>query len=188
MSSKRSALIFLIFVVGCILFLWLIFGGGKNSGTKKDAPKAFNLVEYVDKNSSVAATTHGRINGDDEHRAVRVTITANNRLVEIIQGYEGKVIDSKSYPNNAKAYKAFLNALSKTGYGKVRKSTVASEEGVCATGRRFTYDLRDSDKLISHTWTANCVKGNAPVSPENVSNLFRRQITDYDEITRNVRL
>lgn len=184
----RSIVIFLIFVVGCIFLLSLVFGGGNKSGnsSKNSVKKSFSLLDYVDTESRVVATTNGRIVGDDEHRAVRITVTRSSRKVEIIQGFQGNVIDSKEYSNNSDAYKQFLAALSKTSFGKVRKGEFGTETGVCASGRRYVFEVFDKNKSVSRTWTASCAKGSSLASPEAVTNLFRRQITDYGQITTGV--
>lgn len=184
----RSIVIFLIFVVGCIFLLSLVFGGGNKSGnsSKNSVKNSFSLLDYVDTDSKVVVTTNGRIIGDDEHRAVRVSVTRSTRKIEIIQGFQGNVIDSKEYPNNSDAYKQFLAALSKTNFGKVRKGEYGTETGVCASGRRFVFEVFDKSKSVSRTWTASCAKGSSPAVPETVTSLFNRQITDYGDITSSV--
>lgn len=190
MSPKRQVLVFLIFVIGCVLLLSLVFGGGrKNNGAKQTPVKNnFSLLDYIEKDSKVIAITDGRINGDDAHRAVRITVDSNSRRIDIIQGYEGKVIDTRSYDNNPKAYHEFMSALAKTGFGKVKKGNFTTEDGVCASGRRYVFELTENQKSVSRTWTANCAKGSSPASAEAVTSLFRRQITDYDKITTSLTL
>ena len=182
MRAARQITIFLIFVVGIIVILSLLFGGSK--GSKKNPAPSFDLLKYSTRDSKVVAITDGLINGDDEHRAIRITVDRNTRRIDVIQGYQGTIIATKSYDNNQKAYDEFMHALAKTGFGKTRKTTVPSEDGVCATGRRYVFEVIDNNDSVSRTWTANCIKGNTIAVPTKVTNLFRNQITDYDQVIK----
>ncbi len=181
MRAARQITIFLIFVVGIIVILSLLFGG---KGNKKNPAPSFDLLKYSTRDSKVVAITDGPIVGDDKHRAIRITVDRNTRQIDVIQGYQGTVIATKTYDNNQKAYDEFMHALAKTGFGKTRKTTVASEEGVCATGRRYVFEVIDNNDSVSRTWTANCVKGNTIAVPSKVTTLFREQITDYEQIIK----
>lgn len=189
MGSKRQLVVFLTFVVGIVLLLTFIFR--HNSSTSKSdpkAPKSFNLTEYITTDSEVSMTEEGRINGDDVHRSIRVTVNRDTRTIDVIQGYNGNVITTQSYANNQDAYKAFLQALARTGFGKSRKATVNKVDGVCATGRRYLYNVSENRDPVSYTWTSECLKGTSPVAIDAVKSLFRNQITDYDRIANKVKL
>jgi hypothetical protein len=185
MRAARQIAIFLVFVVGIVLLLSLFFGGGKKA--KKTTPTNFNITQYINTDSQVVAITDGPINGDDAHRAIRITVDRNSRRIDVVQGYKGNVIVTKSYDNNQKAYDQFLHALALANFGKPRTTTIASEDGVCATGRRFVFEAFNNGDSISRTWTANCMRGNTTAVPSRVTDLFRRQITDYDTIIKNQR-
>lgn len=180
MRTARQITVFLIFVVGIIVVLSLLFG--RRNGVNKTIQSQLDLLSYVDKESRVIATTDGPINGDDAHRAVRITVDKDSRTIDVIQGYQGTVVATKSYPNNQAAYREFLNALNRASFGKSRKSSFTSEEGICATGRRFIFEVTEGAKTVSRTWGANCAKGNSVAVPSKITNLFRRQITDYEEV------
>lgn len=183
MRAARQIIIFLVVVIGIVLILSLIFGDNKKS-TTLTAVKKVTLVDFAKRDSQVVAITDGVINGDDEHRAIRITVDRNTRTMDVIQGYQGKVIASQSYVNNQSAYEEFLSALAKANFASTRKTTIASENGVCATGRRYVFELLESNKSVSRTWTANCTKGNTSADPARVTKLFRNQITDYDKLMK----
>lgn len=189
MTPKKQFIIFLTFVVGFVLILTFAFGRrpSGNTSNKNQTKKVFNLNEYSERDSKVVATFDGPINGDDEHRAIKITVSRGSRTIDVIQGYQGKVIKTQTYPNNPDAYYDFIHALARTGFGKTRKSDIDSEVGICATGRRFTYEVFDNNDRVSRTWAASCVKGNSPAASETVNNLFRMQITDYNDIVSGVR-
>jgi hypothetical protein len=163
--------------------LSLFFGGGNKSA--KLTSSGFDLTKYINSDSQVVAITDGPINGDDTHRAIRITVDRNMRTIDVVQGYEGKVIVTKSYPNNQKAYNDFMYALARANYGKPRKTDIKTEKGICPTGRRFVFEVFNGVDSISRTWTANCQKGNTTAVPSRITDLFRRQITDYDEVIKD---
>lgn len=186
MRTARQLIIFLVFVVGIVVVLSFLFNGGRR-GNKVTVPEV-DLVSYATKDSKVIAITDGPITGDDTHRAIRITVDRHSRTMDVIEGYQGKVVASRSYVNNQKAYNEFIHALDRAGFSKPRNTNLDSEKGVCATGRRYIFELTENDKSVSRTWTASCAKGNTSAEPSRVTNLFRKQITDYDELVRGLTL
>ena len=185
MTPKRQFIVFLLAVIGFVLLLMLLFGRSPafRSNRSTQVKKEFTLTEYAQRDSKVVAIIDGPINGDDKHRAIRFTISRGTRLAEVVQGYEGTVIKRQSQPNNPNAYNDFMHALQKTGFGKERKTAIKSEQGICATGRRYVFEVYDNNDRISRTWTAGCIKGNSMAEPSTVTNLFSAQITDYGKFT-----
>src|SRR5665213_76569 len=89
----------LLIVVGTILIV-----SHHHSSPKKPAPIVRTLPDYASSNSSVSMTIDGVVNGDDIHRAIRITISKESRNIDIIQGYSGNVINTSSQANTADAY------------------------------------------------------------------------------------
>lgn len=186
----KRLLLFLSFLLGVVLLLIVIVGlsGNRNgSGGVISANKVFDVADYADRDSKVSTTVAGPIVGNDEYREIRITVTPNSRTIDIIQGYQGKVIKSQSYSNNRDAYREFLDALSKQNYGKSR-DTKLEKSGACATGRRNTFLTYDNSTVVSDVWSGSCTRGSTTGSSNQIINLFRRQITDYNEITSGVRI
>lgn len=191
MTPKKQFIIFLAFVVGFMLILMLTFGrrsGSNGNGDSKKTNKVFELRDYENKDAQLVAIIDGPINGDDEHRSIKITVTPQLRTLDVIQGYQGKVINSQTYPNNKDAYYDFVNALARTNFGKKRRTSAQSEVGVCATGRRYIYEVFDENReSVSRTWAGNCTKGTSFAAAEPVNNLFRRQITDFNKLVSGVK-
>jgi hypothetical protein len=188
----KRMLLFLGFLLGIVLLLIVIFGlTGRKSSNKTDdvvtATKVFDIDDYADRDSYVKQYLAGPIVGDDEHNEVWITVTPNSRTIDIIQGYQGKVISSKTYANNRAAYEDFLYALGKQNYGKT-KETKLVKEGSCATGQLYTFQTYDSSKLVSDVWAGSCTKGNSSGITNKILNLFKAQITDYQEMTSDLNL
>lgn len=187
----KRMLLFLGFLLGIVLFLIVLFSlsGDKkpSSSTDKPKPESFSIVDYSDTNSYVKYTLAGPIVGDDQYNEVRITVTPNSRNIDIIQGFQGKVINSKTYANNRNAYREFLAALGKLNFGKARKTDLV-KAGSCATGRLWTYQTFNNSEIVSDVWAGNCTKGSAQGIPSRINNLFQVQITDYSDLTSDLNL
>jgi hypothetical protein len=192
MSPRKRFIIFLTVLIGIVLLLMLIFGRGTNNNAKdtdKPAPvKPVVLTDYADTNSYVVLTVGGRVNGDDTHRQIRITVSPDNRQVDIIQGYGNNVIDSRSYPNNRSAYDTFIRSINRANFGTERKTSDTDDRGVCPTGQRYIYEVYEDNKQVSRTWAGSCTKGTSQAVSPLVLQLFRAQITDYGKFTNNVSL
>lgn len=177
-------LIVLIFLVGLIL----IFGGNK----KKPAPRPMTLPEYASTNAKVVFTTDGTINGEDIHRAIRITVDNNSRNLDIIQGYSGRIIDNKSQANSEAAYSIFLKALYNNGFTTPLKG---AKEGldyssICPLQNRYSFSLERNNATISKLWTSDCgsATGNFGGNFDTIQSLFVDQITNYEQLTADVQL
>lgn len=193
MSPRKRFVIFLTAVVGFILLLFLIFGRGSSNTpkpieTKKTNKTPSSLVDYIDRDSKVILTVAGRINGDDAHRQIRITVTPTEREVEVIQGYQNNVIKKQNYSNNRAAYDQFMRSLARTGFSKERKSVLKDERGICANEHRYIYQIIDNNEQVSRTWAAQCNKGNSMGNAPFILQLFRNQITDYGKFVNGVNL
>jgi hypothetical protein len=185
----RRLLLFLGFLLGIVLLLIVVIGlnGDRSSNGIITANKVFSVDDYADRNSSVQATISGPVVGNDQFEQVRISVTPKSRTIDIISGYQGKVVNSKTYSNNRSAYQALLSALGVQDFGKVRE-TNEKEAGACATGRLYDFVVYDDSEVVSDTWAGSCTRGNTQNSAETsrVLNLFKKQITDYSEITQDL--
>lgn len=192
MSPRRRLIIFLTIAIGLVLLLVLIFGTGSNKKQTKTEKTATNktavLSDYITSDSKMVLTVSGKINGDDIHRSIRISVDSNDRELEVIQGYQGNVIQRQSFVNNMSAYDSFLHALERTGYGKVRKTSDTEERGACATGQRYTFDVINKGKNVSQTWAGTCTRGTSLARAPEVLQLFRAQITGYNTLTNSVNM
>lgn len=193
------------YFIGTVIIIFLILIGAvvlvsrpKNktttssttTSTTATGASATVLTDYARSGTRVVLTQEGIINGSDKHRAIRVTISENLRKIEIIQGYEGKVINSASYANDPSAYDAFLHALASANFITEAKNVkVGDEKGACPTGLRYGYNLEDGSGTVKHLWSTSCGgAGNFAGNPSLARQLFRQQIPDYTKLTSGVSL
>jgi len=182
---------FIAFVAFLLLIvLGLIFVFSHHSAPKKPAPIILTLPDYADRNSSVSMTIDGIVNGDDAHRAIRVTVNRDSRTLDIIQGYSGRVIDTHTFANTKDAYDVFLRALNTAGFTTRLKKTTAPNDsrGLCPEGTRDIFNLSDNGDIVSNLWSSTCSIGTFGGNPDVAQNLFQRQITGYDDLTGSVEL
>lgn len=183
--------VILILVIGFLL----IFGG---RGDKSSKPKPGSssqiqpLPTYASTNARVSLTIDGVVNGDDAHRAIKITVSRDQRQLDIIQGYSGHVISKKSLYNTQAAYAVFLRAINDGGFlSKLAKSNYpADERGQCAAGIRYIFELSQNGKALSRLWASDCgnsvgtLGGNAFF----MLDLFEAQITNFQDLTQEVNL
>lgn len=185
---------YVIGAVGAVLLLLIIAVLILNRGGDEPKPtsatiKKEQLVSYAKSNSSVSMTTVGRLVGDDQHRAIRVTITPSERRVEILSGYEQSVFSSQTYYNDRQAYENLLSALDRLGFTNSKESPITDQRGVCPAGNRYVYDVSDKGSSVSNLWAVSCDKsGTFAGAGSAIRQLFQRQIPDYNAQTNNVKL
>jgi hypothetical protein len=183
--------VFLLILVGLILILG---GGGKKKTptTGTNAPVVLPLPDYAPTDAYVTMTMDGIINGDDAHRAIKITVSRDQRVLDIIQGYSGHVIDSHSFANNEEAYNVFLHALNNSGFMTKRKNAnlTADFTGACPLGTRTIFALNQSVDILSQRWTTSCgdIPGTLGVETGNLIDLFQAQITNYGELASQANL
>lgn len=182
--------IIIIIAISIVWLLTTIVNGiktpSKNNTTTETKPLV--LTDYANRDSKVILIIDGMVNGDDEHRSVRITVSRGTRVAEIIQGYQGNVIKSQSQENNPNAYDEFIRALAKTNYGKERKTNLPDVRGVCPDGKRYIFEVVDNNDLVSRTWSASCNKGTSLANSNQVISLFKAQVTNYSQFSGNVNL
>lgn len=188
----RLFAIFGAFILFIVLLVVLLTHGHKPA----PAPvHVMTLPEYATTDSEVIFATDGIVNGDDLHRQIRITIAQDRRLVEVIQGYSGQVIDSHTFYNTTDAYTVFLKSLYNSGFTAKRKAkksaTIpASEQGQCPLGFRYIFVLNNDGTDVNRLWTTSCgtATGSWGGNLEAVRTLFQDQIPNYFSLTNKVNL
>ena len=181
-------------LIGFIVFLAILIN--LFTGGKKPAPvntvQVKPLPQYAATDATVSFTTDGIVNGDELHRAIRITISSNQRTLDVLQGYNPTVIQSKSFVNSQEAYDVFLRAINNSGFLVKTKNSkaVSDERGLCPLGFRYILDLNQDGDDLSRLWASSCGSslGNSAGNIPTISELFQDQIPNYDSLVSRVNL
>jgi hypothetical protein len=186
----RIILGFIGFIIFMVILVNLFVGGNKPAPVNTVQVKP--LPEYAATDATVSFTTDGIINGDEMHRAIRITISSNQRTLDVLQGYNPTVIQSKSFVNNQEAYDVFLRAINNSGYLVKTKNSkaVSDERGLCPLGFRYILDLNQDGDDLSRLWASSCGSkvGNSAANIPTISQLFEDQIPNYSSLVSQVNL
>lgn len=175
---------------GLIIFIVILVALFTHGKKPAPGPALQPLPDYAGTTAEVSFTTDGIVNGDEMHRAIKITISNDTREVQVLQGYNPQVIMDKTFQNNQEAYTVFLKAINNAGFLKKTKSKVTDERGICPLGYRYILDLSQDGSDLSRTWTSTC-GGSTPTSGaalSTVQTLFQDQIPDYGSLVGNVNL
>jgi hypothetical protein len=188
----RIILAFVGFIVFIVILFNLFVGGGKKTNPATTKPAIQPLATYAETNATVSLITDGIINGDELHRSIRITVSANQREVDVLQGYNPRVITSKTFVNNQEAYTVFLKAIANAGFvTKIKNPKApADERGLCPLGFRYIYELNNEGDDLSRLWSSSCGSsvGTSGGVASTLLTLFQYQIPGYSTITSQVNL
>jgi hypothetical protein len=151
--------------------------------------KGVRLSDYDNKSAIVSVTTIGPLVGEEQRKAIRLSVTPTERRLEILDGYEQNVTNSYSFPNTQDAYQYFLRGLNNAGFIRSKKTTITDYRGYCPFGRLYVYDLSYSGDHISNLRSGSCMQegsfaGNGPT----IRQLFQAQIPSYSKLVRDVKV
>lgn len=184
------------FILLMIIVVAIIASGGDSKKTSKTASNAVtlkSLPNYANTGATVSLTTQGIVNGDDIHNSIRITVGENERVLQIINGYNNQVVSSKVYSNNPAAYDVFLRSIGGQGFlSRLKTKTPVSdnENGYCPLGFRYVYELNQGEDDLSRLWSSSCGSkiGTFGGNASTIQRLFQLQITDYNSLTSSVNL
>ena len=186
-----SALIGIGLIIIILIIIFRAFASlGDTNQSSNDEAKQSGLVEQSDNDSTMRLTIQGQVNSDQAHRQIVISVSRSHVEFQVMQGYQGTVIDSETVNNNESAYATFLRSLDLAGFtkGDTDKS-LQDERGYCPRGQRYVLEAKGDD-LNTRFWSTTC--GNTPnTSQAQVSlvvSLFQAQVPDYGTRTSNVAL
>lgn len=173
-----------------ILAIILIFRMGGNDEADKGTPQT-DLTEYVNSDAVARLTMDGKVVAREKHYAIRITVGRTNRTIEVLNGYEGEVVQSREYGNDIAAYDVLLHAIQNAGFANEKPGGTEQElTGMCPLGNRYIYELTENGNDKVKLWSTSCSgkEGDFAGNAALVRQLFQAQIPDYQEVTRQIRL
>src|SRR5487761_1169229 len=91
--------------VGMIVLVFVLFVSGGSKGVSKPAVSLYN--SSVD---AVRLTIDGPEFANQSHSQAQINVSPSEARINILQGYQGTVVNSVSYINNQAAYDVFLHS------------------------------------------------------------------------------
>lgn len=187
--SNRALLIVsavFILVVGGIFFL--ITGNGSRSNQKTANQAELTLVRPL---RSVQLTVTGPIVANELRNSYSVNVAPSQRTVTLMNGYDSQIVNQSTYENNTAAYEQFVYALRRAKADSRRQisGTAAEERGVCATGRKYVFEIREDGRTVERLWTTSCrnSQGTLSASIDPIRSLFDKQIPDLSKFLRGAK-
>ncbi len=180
----------LLLGIGLIVLTFILIFRAFSGGDDTPQAPAISLPSYANTNAVMRFTIDGAIVSQQNHSRIRITVSKDTVLYEQIQGYEGTLVQSKTYPTNTQAYGTFLRALDLAGYENGNKEVDDDERGYCPNGRRYIYEALDGSDTILRWWSTSCSndQGSFLGGSSTVRTLFQKQVPDYNDLTRTVKL
>lgn len=178
---------FLITIGLIIMLIVLIFSGG---GSKPKTSTAKPLDSYAGTDAEVSMTIDGPINADQNHQQVRVTVGTNSVTYEEISGYDGQVAERQTFHNTEAAYTVFLRSLALAGFTRGDTTPALQDErGRCALGDRYIFELNNDGNKLERYWVTTCGGAKTFLGDRStVTQLFKAQVPQYDNLSNNIRL
>lgn len=185
-----------IILLGIILIVFILvqsvrFVGriGSDIPDSDAADATLTLPEYARLDSSVSLTYSGPIEAREDYQQIKMLVSADQRRLEIIDGYGNRVVRRQALDNDTLAYGTFLRALELNGFMDEQDNQLGDDErGVCYKGKRIVIELMASGQSLHRLWAASCDKdfGNLAGSYRDILKLFQWQFPSYDDFTDNV--
>ncbi len=179
-----------VVLIALVAVLLIVSRSPSTTTSKTPTSGIVKLADFSDKNSVITLTTRGRLVGDTERRAIRVSIMPTERRIEVLSGYDENTISSQSYPNTQSGYSNFLYAMDRAGFARTRKATITEAKGVCPLGNQYAYTVTNNGSTPVNTWSTSCSlnEGTFGGSASVIRQLFQLQIPDYSQQINSVRL
>jgi hypothetical protein len=174
----------LLAIIGLIVILIILLVPGKKGAIPGDG-----LIGYANTNTVMRLTIDGPENYQQNHQSVQITVGKDNVTYEQLVGYNGQVVTEQTFPNTVAAYDVFLRGLYYADYynGDTTKS-LSNENGVCALGTRYVYEINNGSSDVERFWSTNCGTKTYNGNISQTISLFQAQVPNFSNITANLDL
>lgn len=178
---------FLITIGLIIILIIMLFGGGGSRVEQEVSKEAKSLGSYASTTAEVSMLIDGPVNAASEHQQVRVTVGRTAVVFEKFTGYNGQVVDLKSFENTEAAYSNFLLALESAGFTKGNKNReLADERKYCPLGSRYVFSIDEGATTIQRFWTTTCNDTQTYLGDTTTTvTLFKAQVPGYGQLTQD---
>lgn len=190
-----------VFIIGIIafilaaIFIFVSFQGRVT--TVENDIVTTELSGLSSSDATVTFMTEGSVGSAELHRSIRITVSKDSRIIEILGGYQYIPIKSQHYPNTPEAFKPLLIALQNAGFMKKdNNSSISNPEGQCPLGKKYFFSSAGIPDAPKNLWSSTCTTSSLNTSSlgtfkgdfDTVQELFQDQIPDYSKIVSGVNL
>ncbi|HUD81386.1 MAG TPA: hypothetical protein VMR08_02020 [Patescibacteria group bacterium] len=148
------------------------------------------LTSYAATDTSMQFVISGPVSADQTHQAITMNISQTQAQINIIQGYQGQIINSKNFTNNESAYLNFLSALQLAEFTKGTSNLYTTADlGACSFGDRYNLQIiNGTGQTIQNFWADSCSNRDGTFKGllNTVEQLFFAQIPNYGDLTSSV--
>lgn len=180
-------------VLGVILvaFIAIWFVTRPRGVEEEQGLQQINISDRAEPGTSAVLTAQGAVVGQDDRRSIRVSISQEERRLEILTGYEDAVQQAYTFPNTPDAYETFLIAIDQKGF--TNEQIFLSDRdvrGICPLGVQYFFEFKEFAQPISNLWISSCSsnRGTFGGNTRIIKELFEEQIPDFNDKIADVDL
>jgi len=161
-----------------LVIILVVKGLNKNNIT---GPQPKPLSSYSNTDAEASLLISGPVIADQNYRQLQINISQVSSQINLIDGYQGTIVNTNTYENNPSAYSAFLSALQSIGFTLVDSNyKYKTPAGFCPFGTSYTYTFTNGNDTILNSWATSCGGlGNFRGSVGSINQLFESQIPDF---------
>lgn len=189
--GRRGLLIIAIAFVLVIGALFFAISGGLFRSERAEEVALPQVTDVLD-GRSVMMTVRGPIVANEDAESYSIEVGIDSRTITAFTGYERNAVSSQTLTNNRQAYTQFVYALQRADFAVERNASeeASNEQGVCAKGKLFVFEILENDRTISRLWTSSCSgeRGTLNAQPNTLKSLFDVQIPDRRNILESLSL
>lgn len=169
---------------------WIVTSGPDDPRPEVAGDQPVELTDYADSGATAIYHVSGEIIAEELHREVRISVNRNQRVFELLSGYDGNVIRRATFSNTGDAFNEFIYAIDLAGFANEQEARYESMSGVCPKGERTEYILQENNEELSRTWSSSCRRADGTLAGDRglIEDLFEDQIPEYRDLTRGERL
>lgn len=177
-------------IVIALFAIILIVTRTPNTNTPQIDGQLVNLPDYSDSGALVTFTTEGRLQAQENHRIIRISISSTERTIDVLSGYDGEIIDGKTFTNSEAAFDEFMYGLKNAGFSSEKEAEYETEKGVCPLGKRYIYELHNGGEQLVRLWASSCRRADGTFAGNTnlVRRLFQEQIPGYAKLASGTNL
>jgi hypothetical protein len=167
-----------------VLIILAIPSGHKVPKTNK------SLSSYSNTDAIARLTIEGPVVAASQHTEIRIEVGRDNVTYKQITGYNGQVVNQKTFTNTEASYNVFLRALFYAGFTMGDTNPALSDErGRCATGDVYVFELENGGSDVERFWSTDC--GGIHTyngDPNQTLTIFQNQVPNYSDLTSSLNL